>query len=151
MTNINCKPQCKPPKICAYTWHNQTQQCPSASLSSLSALSWFLPPCTEGSRQESTNEAGIRSPQTHALEQGTLLVSWEWFSFLCLSWMTRDLHRFPESPEMVVSLCSCAGHPSLCRSVRVRGFHPCRTEKWSLSSFVISLKSAGWEMFHFYI
>ena len=51
------------------------KQCPCSSLSSLSTLSGFLPtPCTEGSRQESTNKTRVRSPQAHALEQRTFLV-----------------------------------------------------------------------------
>lgn len=51
------------------------KQRPRSSLSSLSTLSWFLPtPCTEGSRQSSTNKTRVRSPQAHALEQRTFLV-----------------------------------------------------------------------------
>lgn len=37
-----------------------------------------------------------------------------------------------------------------CHSVRMSGIHPRRTEKWTLSSFIIFLKSAERETFHFY-
>lgn len=97
-----------------------------ASLSSLSTLSWFPPPCTEGSRQEPTNEAGVRSPQTHALEQRTLLVGWGRFSSLFV------MHD-PGAAPFPLNLRRWS-----CRSARMSGIHPRRTGRRTLSSFVIS-------------